>query len=257
METGCSVGTTDARGKPDLLRTLLGEPPCPWEGEAGEAIKSIEDFIRQARKRAAKAAPDASRYRAYMIRAEGLRSSLEEFEESLFAAQYYAGRIHHKKWAQLSKQELLDYSRHVYFDKNAYIRTFSLLDKLGALMNDLMELRTERVKPKYSYFTVLRRMRDTRRHTELVDALTTLKERHQPAMNRLRARRNMEIHYMNAELKDDLQAGRMADDGSLADFMRLENLDANLADAKEGWQMVVGSLLHMFQYAAKWVRRTT
>lgn len=181
--------------------------------------------------------------------------SLEELEESLFAAQYYASRIRHTQWAQLNEQELLDYSRHVYFDKNAYIRTFSLLDKLGSLMNDVMELRTERVKPKYSYFTVLRRMRETRRHTELVEVLTTLKENHQPAMNRLRTRRNMEIHYMNAELKDDLKAGRLDDDGSQTDFRRLENLSANLADAREGWEMVVGSLLHMFQYAGNWVRR--
>jgi len=238
-----------------LLRTLLREPPCEWEGKAGDAIRSIDAFVRLARTKAAANTSDAAVYRSFMIRAEGLRSSLEELEESLFAAQYYAGRIRHTKWDQLSKQELLDYSRHIYFDKNTYIRVFSLLDKLGALMNDVLKLQTERVKPKFSYFTVLRRMREIKRHAQLVEVLTSLKERHQPAMNRLRTRRNMEIHYMNAELKDDLKFSRLYDDETQADYRRLENLSANLSDAREGWEMVVGSLLHMFQYAEKRMRR--
>src|SRR5690606_24123692 len=106
------------------------------------------------------------------------------------------------------------------------------------------------------YFTVLRRLRETGRHTELAARLTTLKERHRAAMSRLRARRNMEIHYMNAELKDDLQAGRRLA-GEKGGYMRLEDLSANLADAQEGWEMVVGTLQAVYGYAGRQLRRTS
>lgn len=246
------------RGEARLLRTLLGEPPVIWEGTAGKAVQCMDSFYEQICIRVASSAPDASRYRVHMVRTEGLRRSLEELEESLFAAQYFARRIGHTKWDQLSGQELLDYDRHVYFDKNAYIRTFSLLDKLGSLMNDLLGLRTEEVKPKFSYFTVLRRMRDQGPYAELAGGLTAIKEKHRLAMNRLRARRNMEIHYLNAELKDDLRAIRRAElDSSVVEYQRLEDLSTNMADAKEGWEMVAGTLLQVFQFSGNWMNRTT
>ena len=37
----------------------------------------------------------------------------------------------------------MNYRRYVYFDKNAFIRLFALLDKLGTLLNDTLELNTE------------------------------------------------------------------------------------------------------------------
>lgn len=240
-----------------MLRTLLGAAPCPWDGLLGDTAASMKAFMRKADKQASEAGIQASRYRAYAIWTEGLLRSLEELEESLFAAQLFAERIAHVKWAELAEQEKLDYGRHVYFDKNAYIRLFSLLDKLGTLMNDLLELRTERIKAKYSYFTVLRRMRETGRHPELTARLNALKENHRAAMNRLRARRNMEIHYMNAELKDDLQAGRRLAGGTEGGYMRLEDLSANLADAQEGWEMVVGTLQAVYEFAGRQLRRTS
>lgn len=239
-----------------MLRTLLGAAPCPWDGILGDTAASMTAFMRLADKRASKPGKQASRYRAFAVWTEGLLRSLEELEESMFAARLFAERISHVKWAELGEQEKLDYGRHVYFDKNTYIRLFSLLDKLGTLMNELMELRTEKIKAKYSYFTVLRRLRETGRHTELAARLTTLKERHRAAMSRLRARRNMEIHYMNAELKDDLQAGRRLA-GEKGGYMRLEDLSANLADAQEGWEMVVGTLQAVYGYAGRQLRRTS
>lgn len=240
-----------------MLRTLLGAAPCSWDGLLGDTAASMKAFMRMADKQASSPGERASRYRTYAVWTEGLLRSLEELEESLFAARLFAERIAHVKWAELAEQEKLDYSRHVYFDKNAYIRVFSLLDKLGTLMNDLLELRTEKIKAKYSYFTVLRRLRETGRHPELAARLIALKEDHRAAMNRLRARRNMEIHYMNAELKDDLQAGRRLAGEPDGGYMRLEDLSANLADAQEGWEMAVGTLQTVYEFAGRQLRRTS
>ena len=121
---------------------------------------------------------------------------------------------------------------------------FSLLDKLGTLMNDKLELRTERIKTHFSYFTVLRNMRQNRLYPELTPVLNGIKERHQEAMGRLRKRRNVEVHQMNAELQDDLRQS-LANGG---DSTRLENLSANMADLDEGWEMARETLLRVFRY---------
>jgi hypothetical protein len=237
-----------------LLRTLLGETPLTWNGTLGHTGEAMEVFIRLSGEIAARHPEKAVRFRTYAVWGQGLLRSLEELEESLFAARYFAARIQHHRWAELSPEEKADYNRHVYFDKNAYIRMFSLLDKLGTLLNDVLELRTEKIKMRFSYFTVLRSLRESGRHRELEDSLNALKERHRGAMNRLRLRRNMEIHYMNAELQDDLNAGYPAS-AAAGDGGWLENLPANMADSEEGWNMVLESLGHSLRFAAAWMRR--
>lgn len=237
-----------------MLRTLLGEAPRNDNGPLGETEEAMELFAKLCGDVASRYPGKAVRYRTYAVWTEGLRRSLDELDESLFAARHFAERIRHRQWAELSAAEKLDYDRHVYFDKNAYIRVFALLDKLGTLLNDLLELKTERVKARFSFFTVLRRMRDTRRHGELASLLTALKEEHQDAMNRLRMRRNMEIHYMNAELQDDLRASHATGAGN-GETWKLENLVANLDDSREGWEMVLGTLGHSFRFACARLRK--
>ncbi|MBW5447277.1 hypothetical protein GE107_14570 [Cohnella sp. CFH 77786] len=237
-----------------MLRTLLGEPPAQWDGLLRETAEAMETFIRLTEERASGKPGQASRFLTLAIWTAGLLRSLEELEESLFAARLFAGRIRHDRWSELSDAEKQDYNRHVYFDKNAYIRMFSLLDKLGTLLNDLLGLKTELVKPRFSYFTVLRRLRDTRRYGELEGLLTSLKESKREAMDRLRTRRNMEIHFMNAELQDDLKAGRRMHGGP-GETGKLENLAAHLSDSEEGWDMVLGTLRHTFRFACEWLRR--
>ncbi|MGO4376612.1 Cthe_2314 family HEPN domain-containing protein, partial [Paenibacillus sp. MCAF20] len=96
---------------------------------------------------------------------------------------------------QMSPEERMNYSRYVYYDKNGFIRVFSLLDKLGTLLNELLDMRTEKVKAHFSYFTVLRNMRERKAHPELTWKLNDVKEKYKEATNRLRKRRNTEIHY--------------------------------------------------------------
>lgn len=232
-----------------VLRMLFGEPPGEWVGAPLVTVQAIERFIKLAY-----AACDRSKdehqkqaFQKYGIWAEGLLRSMDELEQSCYAAKKYAGLIHRTRADELSPAEKSDYYRHVYYDKNAYIRVFALLDKLGTLLNELLELRTERMKPRFSYFTVLRNMRLNHLHTELMKPLDELKEQYRAPLNRLRNRRNTEIHYMNAELQDDL---RMTLERHVV-WRKLEDLKGNMADLDCAWKMIESTLGHCFRYACK------
>jgi hypothetical protein len=234
-----------------LLRVLFGERPREWSGMSLETVQYMERFARLCLE-AAELRPDSSdKWHTYAIGAEGLLRSMDELEQSCYAAKKYASQIESTVIDELSHDERLSYYRHVYFDKNAYIRIFALLDKLGTVLNQLLDLRTERLKTRYSYFTMLRNLRENRLHPELTKPLNEIKERHQRAMNRLRNRRNLEIHQMNAELKDDLRQS-IANNG---ERKTLEDLDANMADLDSGWEMVRESLRISFRYAVGHVRK--
>jgi hypothetical protein len=230
---------------------LFEEQPREWAGLSLETVQSIEKFALLNSNIAQRFPDRASRLHKYGIWAEGLLRSMDELEQSCYAAKHYAGQISHTHLDELSSNERISYNRHVYYDKNAYIRVFSLLDKLGALLNELLDLRTERIKARFSYFTVLRKLRENSLHVELIKPLIELKDRHQEALNRLRNRRNLEIHQMNAELMDDLTQ-------TLAHFgerRTLENLMFNMSDLDQSWEMVQGSLGHSFRFAYEWLRR--
>ena len=237
-------------GEP-LLRVLFGEWPREWTGRSLETVRSIEAFARRCAALADRQPEQAKKYRTFAIWAEGLLRSMDELEQSCYAAKKYAQQIGHFRIDDLTAEERTSYERHVYFDKNAYIRFFALLDKLGTLLNQLLSLRTERIKAHYSYFTMLRNMRQNGLHSELAKPLNEIKERHQSAMSRLRSRRNIEIHQMNAELKDDLSQS-LANNGARR---TLENLGSNMEDLDQGWAMVQGSLHIAFRYGCAYLRR--
>lgn len=228
---------------------LFGEQPREWAGLSLETVQAIEQFTLLSAEIAGQSANRSAAFHTSVIWAEGLLRSMDELEQSCFAAKRYAGQISHTHVDELSALERLSYNRHVYYDKNAYIRVFSLLDKLGTLMNHFLNLHTERMKTHFSYFTVLRNMREKHLFVELMNPLNELKERHQGALNRLRDRRNLEIHQMNAELKDDL------DFPHHGERRVLENLKTNMSDLEQSWEMALGSLNHFFRFACQWLRR--
>lgn len=234
-----------------MLRSLFGEPPRQWQGPLLDTVRSIDNFARLMRDKGEGESRSAARMRKYAIWADGLLRSLDELEQSQYAANRFASRLTKSSTSDMSPEERLDYDRHVYFDKNAYIRLFALLDKLGVLLNDMLGLQTEKHKPHFSYFTVLRNMRAGGKHPELAEALAEGKERHQEALSRLRRRRNTEVHYMNAELQDDLLHVLQPEAGAA----RLENIQANLRDLEEGWRMASRALHLSFDYLTKLGRR--
>ncbi|CAM4350230.1 Cthe_2314 family HEPN domain-containing protein [Paenibacillus tarimensis] len=230
-----------------MLRILFNENPRSNEGKLGETFRQMEQFVKIVGSRAAAGQDGDHRLRTQEIWAKGLMASLNELEQSCYAAKRYAERITKNSLSQMSDEELYNYYRHVYFDKNAFIRVFAVLDKLGTLMNDLFGLQTEKIKTHFSYFTVLRGMRENRHHPALAMALGEVKDRHQRAMSRLRKRRNIEIHYMNSELTDDLQQSHQSYGREAA----LENIRAQMADLDEAFEFVTETLLLVFRYACQ------
>ncbi|WP_120975102.1 Cthe_2314 family HEPN domain-containing protein [Cohnella endophytica] len=235
-----------------MLRELFGEEPRRWTGASLETVQAMEQFALLSAELAERSPQQAAAYRTLAIWTEGLLRSMDELEQSCYAAGEYAKRIRHTLVDEMDFKERADYHRHVYYDKNAYIRVFALLDKLGTLLNRLLGLQTERIKERFSYFTMLRNLRDNQWHAELTNPLDELKQRSQGAMSRLRIRRNLEIHQMNAELRDDLNQSI----GNKYVRRTLEDLDANLADLNDSLEMVQGSLYHAFRFGCKWLRNT-
>lgn len=170
--------------------------------------------------------------------------ALDELEQSKFCAIEYGGRVSKKFPDEMSQEELDDYHRHVYFYKNAIIRLFSILDKMGQLMNDVFYLETEKLKPKFSFFTVLRRMHERQVHVKLEVKLYKLKEESGTAMDRLRKLRNMEIHSINAELLDEL----LQNNPELFTRLQVENIQQNLSDLEIAYQMVCTSVKEIYSY---------
>lgn len=234
-----------------MLRMLFGEPPRIAEGKLLQSMQAMERYIGMLRKHIAAGRDHDSKLRKLEIWTVGLLSSLNELEQSQYAAEQYAERVKSQLLNELSQEEWVSYQRYVYYDKNAFIRLFAMLDKLGTLMNEFLGLQTERIKPHFSYFTVLRTMRVRNVHIELMMALNTLKESNKDVLARLRKRRNTEIHYMNSELQDDLRQSYDAHNGN----PRLENLQKQCDDLAEGIDMVLETLRLTFNHACSQLRK--
>lgn len=234
-----------------MLRVLFGEPPRKTEGKLLEAMQAMERYAELLNKQIEQGHDRDHKLRKYEIYTLGLIASLDELEESQYAASKLAALIKSRTIEAMSPEELLNYKRYVYFDKNAFIRLFSLLDKLGTLMNEYLGLQTERVKPHYSYFTVLRNMLHRNLHPELNLPLQELKEQGKPAMNRLRKRRNTEIHFMNSEMQDDLQQSHQ----DYSEQHQLENIAQQVDDMKQMMDLVLDTLKLTFHHAYRQMRK--
>ncbi|OMF28103.1 hypothetical protein BK133_18990 [Paenibacillus sp. FSL H8-0548] len=233
-----------------MLRILFNEPQRDAEGTLAQTFRLMDQFVAILSDKMKEGNVRVQQLRKYEIWTLGLRSSLDELEQSHYASLKFQHKIKAASVKQMTDEERIQYNRYIYFDKNAFIRVFSLLDKLGTLLNELLDMRTERIKPHFSYFTVLRNMREKRAHPELTWKLNDVKEKYKEPMTRLRNRRNTEIHYMNSEMQDDLiQSSRMY--GGEA---KLENLSEQSADLTQGLYLAMESLLLTFQYACKIMR---
>lgn len=228
-----------------MLRFLIGEEPRQAEGLLLGAMTQMEQFITQLQKQIAQGDSRQHEYRKLEIWTAGLLASLDELEQSQYAAHWFGKLVTSRYLSGMSSQETTDYYRHIYFDKNAFIRIFALLDKLGTFLNEWLALSTGEAKKHFSYFTVLRRMQEHRVEPRLTERLYRIKENYREPMSRLRKRRNTEIHYMNSELQDDLRQSR----GAYGQDIPLEDIGAQLADLDQGCEMVMRTLRETFSYA--------
>ena len=234
-----------------MLHFIFGEEEKIPDGMVAETFSYMDQFISIVSKRIRGGQDPDNKLRKYEVWAKGLRSSLVELEQSHYAAVRFMERITSSSVDDMSYEEQLNYDRYVYFDKNSFIRVFSLLDKLGTFLNELLNMRTEKIKPHFSYFTVLRNMRERKAHPDLTWRLNDVKELYKDSSNRLRKRRNTEIHYMNSEMQDDLiQSQRM-----YGAEIPLENIKLQAEDLTRCLHMATESLRLTFQYACSLARQ--
>ncbi|WP_167336651.1 Cthe_2314 family HEPN domain-containing protein [Paenibacillus camerounensis] len=228
-----------------MLRILLGEPPRRNSGVLAEAMDNMAQVASMLRKEMNDHEDHDHEYRKLEIWTRGLISSLDELEQSCFAAAFYRKKVVAGYMDDMSVEEQGDYARYVYFYKNGFIRVFSLLDKLGTVLNSLYGLNTSQNNAHFSYFTVLRQFQLLKTHSPLADELEDIKNSYREPLQNLRKRRNAEIHYMNAEMQDDLWQRHQG----LHDKIRLEDVDSHLEDLKQGVEMVCKSLCAAFRYS--------
>ncbi|MGG1553303.1 Cthe_2314 family HEPN domain-containing protein [Paenibacillus ferrarius] len=229
-----------------MLRELFGEPKRVDSGGLLEALSAIRAFLAhlESRKTEGASAAEVTVIHRQIIWSKGFIDALDELEQSIFCCERFGDPIRKSFLEDMDTHETEEYQRFVYFFKNAFIRIFSILDKLGTFMNDLFQLKTETYKSRYSYFTVLRLMHDRHHHGALETQLYGLKMDYKPAMDRLRNLRNMEIHYINAEMLDDL----MQKEPLFGGRIHIENVQANLDDIQKGFEMVCRTLSVAFSY---------
>ncbi|ANS75644.1 hypothetical protein AWM70_14415 [Paenibacillus yonginensis] len=227
-----------------MLRTLLGEPPRENEGLIAEAVDAMVKTVQRVEGEIKRSQDPTHDYRKMEIWVRGLISSIDELEQSAFAAGFFRNKVKTDFIDDMDPVEKSDYARYVYFYKDGFIRLFSLLDKLGCVLDDFFELHTEKVKPHYSYFTVLRQFPYLKVHTDLGQELDEIREAYKEPISVLRKRRNTEIHFMNMEMQDDLWQRHQTLHGKI----ELEDLDRYMKDLWLGYEMACKSLIAVFSY---------
>lgn len=226
-----------------MLRKYFGDQKRVDQGVLLKAFETIDDFHDKLYK-LYRQKPGAKLERLELL-ASGFKDSLNELEQSIYSAQQLMAGMDSTFVEELNAEKQDDYRLHVYFYKNALIRVFSTLDKLGHFIDDLLELQTGQTKERFSYFTVLRQMYRYKLHVELEQDLFALKKKYQQPMQKLRKRRNMEIHSVNVEMLDDLAADRKA----FADKVYIEDLSHNMEMLRDGFELVLYSVFITFKYA--------
>ncbi|MCD1259797.1 hypothetical protein B5M42_013225 [Paenibacillus athensensis] len=232
-----------------MLRLLFGEPKRKDEGLLLQTAQAIRAYIRSLEPAAGKRIKGQRLHKQHRLAiwSKGFLDALNELEQSLYCCTRYAAQVHRAYVEEMDPQELDDYHRFVYFYKNGFIRVFSILDKLGTFMNDLFELKTEAIKARFSYFTVLRRMHERHIHDTLEQRLYDLKNEYKDVLDRLRNQRNMEIHYINVEMLDDLLQTQPIP----GERIHVENVHQNVADLQKGFDLVCRTLTLAFTYISK------
>ncbi|WP_235918289.1 Cthe_2314 family HEPN domain-containing protein [Paenibacillus lutrae] len=213
-----------------------------------QAFTSIKHYLNKLQKdRRTEHTYEPKKLHRLYVWTQSFLDALDELEQSQYCAVRFSQHITKSYLDEMNAEELDHYRRYVYFYKNALIRLFSILDKLGYFLNDLFELKTEVIKTHFSFFTVLRRMRETGVHPALQQKLFDLKVGTKQPLEILRNQRNMEIHYVNVDMLDDL----MQNHSYFGDRIGVENFRANLAELAKGYGMVCETMDLVFQYISR------
>ncbi|AHD06759.1 Cthe_2314 family HEPN domain-containing protein [Paenibacillus larvae] len=227
-----------------MLRFLFHEPKRTDDGQIREANEAIRRYSSRLHRYKAVLPEHKQKQHRLHVRSISFLDALNEIEQSLYCSSRYARYVKSSYIDEMKPEELDHYRRYLYFYKNALIRLFSILDKLGYFLNDVYNVRTETKKPRFSFYTVLRQMHEQNIHPELGQQLHDLKVTMKPAMDKLRKRRNMEIHFVNVEMLDDL----MQNYSPIGERIQVEQVLEDILDLEQGFQMVCSSISIAFIY---------
>lgn len=239
-----------------MLRMLFNEPKRVDQGELLKAFEAIDAYRAKLDRLGPKGHPskttDAQSIPRLDLWSLGFRDALDELEESKYCAEKFARFVKAAYVEDMQEAERDQYKRYLYFYKNAIIRVFSVLDKLGYFLDELYALGTGRVKSRFSYFTVLRQMHERKIELELEQRLFDLKNTYKEPLRRLRSQRNMEIHLLNAEMVDDMLLAKNAyrHDGR----QKVENIRENLSDLASSYEAVCRTVEAVFSNAKRSAR---
>ncbi len=229
-----------------MLHMFLGQSKTSHEPWYRLAIEEITGSIARLESYPISNVIDQEKYDRLITWCKGFTQTLCELEQSMLCCVHFANQVNCGVSSQEEISSNMDYQRFVYFYKNALIRVFSLLDKAGYFLNELFQLQTQLIKPRFSYFTMLRQLEQFRQHEKLYHTLEQLKHEFQETLFRLRDQRNSEIHYTNIELITPL----MEQDVRLCHRFVPELVSDHLKDLHQGFQMVCFTMIAIFQYTS-------
>ena len=228
-----------------MLRAIFHQSPRTDTGRLAEALKLMHAYADGVSRPIADAGKIAQKEFRFVLWTRSMITTLDELEQSIYCAEMYMKRIQYDSLEQMSEEEAADYRRHLYYYRNAVLRTFSTLDKLGSFINERYALGTERIKQRYSYYTVLRRMHEMIREEKLSQQLQVIKQKYQDPMHNLRIMRNHEVHAMNGEMLDDEGHIRCYSDDC---YEKIEDLTINMSVLQLGFVMVCESVITVYKY---------
>ncbi|MCI3919997.1 Cthe_2314 family HEPN domain-containing protein [Paenibacillus sp. TRM 82003] len=226
-----------------MLRTMFGDSARKDDGRLKDVLTLLDEMADKYER--TRGGQDPMPSLRLLTWTRSLASSLDELEQSLYGAERFASLVTSEFVEDMGPDEEANYRLHLYFFKNGFIRVFSVLDKLGSFLNERFDLKTERLKARYSYFTVLRRMRETRQRTELVHRLTDIKTKYREELQELRLMRNHEVHAMNTELLDENGRIRVRPHDRRE---QIEDLKDNVRTLQGGYEAVCESVFAAFRY---------
>ncbi|MDB5055350.1 MAG: hypothetical protein JWM44_3400 [Bacilli bacterium] len=229
-----------------MLRHLFDEPKRQDSGLLLQANQALRQYLDQLQHVKNKEPLQTEKLRRWEIWVQSFITAVDELEQSVYCSSKYSERIAGNYIEQMGPEEQANYHRYLYFYKNSFIRVFAILDKLGYFLNERLQLNTEKVKPRFSYFTVLRQMHERHIQSAMEQRLYDLKVKYSEALDKLREQRNVEIHSINYEAADDLFHSAQAVAFS---WNHIENLPQNKKYLQSGFEMVCLTIVTIFSSA--------
>jgi hypothetical protein len=226
-----------------MLRHLFGEAKRQDIGLMLTTNQALGCYLTDLHTLESKGQSDLTKLRRWEIWVHSFMTALDELEQGVYCSNQYSALVKKRNVEEMKLDEQTEYRRYLYYYKNSFIRVFAILDKLGFFLNERLHLNTEKVKQRFSYFTVLRQMHDHHIYSDLEQQLFNLKVQYSDSLNKLRVQRNVEIHSINYEAADDLF--HSADAGANS-WNQIENLTLNNQILKQCFQMICQTIITIF-----------